>query len=169
MKLITTFILLCFFSFQAIYGQDTTAQINTAWSNLKTQLQRRTDIVSNLTSILSKSTKVDKEQLNNSKLFSIDLFKYVDTLSFKDSVTISLASTKNNKLTQALARTLATLENDKKLRSDNQLQGLLMQLEGCENRIALAKREYNDVCKEYGKTDLLFGSDNIEKAPEVKF
>lgn len=169
MKLILTFILLCFFSFQTIYGQDTTARINMAWTNLKTQLQRRTDIVSNLTSILSKSTKVDKEQLNNSKVFSIDLFKYVDTLSFKDSVTISLASTKNNKLTQALARTLATLENDKKLRSDNELQVLLMQLEGCENRIALAKQEYNDLCKEYGKTDLLFGSDNEEKAPEVKF
>lgn len=169
MKLITTFILFFFFSFQTIYGQDTTAQINTAWTNLKIQLQRRTDIVSNLTSILYKSTKVDKEQLNNSKLFSIDLFKYVDTLSFKDSLTISLASIKNNKLTQALSRTLASLENDKKLRSDNQLQGLLMQLEGCENRIALAKREYNDVCKEYGKTDILFGSDNAEKAPEVKF
>ncbi len=169
MKLVTTFILLFFFSFQTIYGQDTTAHINTAWTNLKTQLQRRTDIVSNLTSILSKSTKVDKEQLNNSKLYSIDLFKYVDTLSYKDSLTISLASNKNNKLTQALARTLATLEDDKKLRSDNQLQGLLMQLEGCENRIALAKRDYNNVCKVYGKTDLLFGSNNEEKAPEVKF
>ena len=169
MKLFITFISLYLFSFQTIYGQDTTAQINTAWTNLKTQLQRRTDIVSNLTSILSKSTKVDKEQLNNSKLFSIDLFKYIDTLSFKDSLTISLASTKNNKLTQALSRTLATLENDKKFSSANQLQGLLMQLEVCENRITLAKREYNDVCKEYGKIDLLFDSDNVEKAAEVKF
>jgi LemA protein len=169
MKLITTFILLFFFSSQTTYGQDTTAQINTAWTNLKTQLQRRTDIVSNLASILSKSTKVDKEELNNSKLVSIDLFKYLDTLRLKDSLTISLASTKNNKLTQALARTLATLENDKKLSADDQLQGLLMKLEGCENRIALAKRAYNDVCKEYGKTDLLFGSDSTEKGPEIKF
>ena len=163
MKLITTFILLYLFSYQTIYGQDTTAQINKAWTNLKTQLQKRAGIISNLTSILSKSTKVDKEQLNNSKLFSIDLFNYVDTLSFKDSLTISLASMKNNKLTQALAKTLATLENNKKFRSDKQLQGLLMQLEGCENRIALAKRDYNSVCEEYGKTNLLFSSGNIEK------
>ena len=169
MKLITTIFFIILFSVQTSYGQDTTTQINTAWINLKTQLQRRTDIVSNLTSILSKSTKVDKEQLNNSKAFSIDLFKYVDTLNFKDSLSISLANGKNNRLTQALARTLATLENDKKLMSDNQLQGLLMQLEGCENRIALAKREYNDVCKEYGKADLLFGSDMVEKANEIKF
>jgi LemA protein len=169
MKLTTTIFFIILLSFQISYGQDTTALINKEWTNLKTQLQRRTDIISNLTSILSKSTKVDKEQLNNSKVFSIDLFKYVDTLSFKDSLSISLASDKNSRLTQALARTLATLENDKKLRSDNQLQGLLMQLEGCENRVALAKREYNEVCKQYGKTELLFGSDKVEKAPEVRF
>ena len=58
---------------------------------------------------------------------------YYFGFSSLDSATISLANNKNNKLTQALARTLATSENDKKLRSGNQLQGLLMQLEGCEN------------------------------------
>ena len=72
-------------------------------------------------------------------------------------------------MTQALTRALATLANDKKIRSDDQLQGLLMQLEGCENRIALANREYNEVCREYGKTDLLFDSDKVGKAAEVKF
>ncbi|MFN8306975.1 MAG: LemA family protein [Ferruginibacter sp.] len=169
MKLGTTILLVILLSFQKSYGQDTTVLINTAWTNLKTQLQRRTDIISNLTSILSTSTKIDKEQLNNCKVFSIDLFKYVDTLSFKDSLSISLASGKNHRLTQALAKTLATLENDKRLRSDNQLQGLIMQLEGCENRIALAKREYNETCKEYNKTDLLFGHDKMGKASETKF
>lgn len=169
MKFIAKTIFIILLSFQRSYGQDTTTQINTAWTNLKTQLQRRADIVNNLTSFLSKSTKVDKEQLNNSKVFSIDLFKYVDTLSFIDSLSISLANNKNNRLTQALARTLASLENDTKLRSDSQLQGLFTQLEGSENRIALAKREYNEVCKEYGKTDLLFGPDTVEKAPEIKF
>ena len=44
-----------------------------------------------------------------------------------------------------------------------------MQLESCENRIALAKREYNETCKEYKRTDLYFGSGQVDKAPEVKF
>jgi hypothetical protein len=132
-------------------------------------LQRRTGIAGNLAVFLSQSTIVDKEQLGNSKLFAIDLYKYLDTLTFKDSLSISFASDKNSRLTQALARILITLENDKKLRSDNQLLGLFMQLEGCENKIALAKQAYNEACKKYKRIDLLFDSDNVEEGPEVKF
>lgn len=169
MKYFTTILFSVIISFQTSFGQDTTAQINTSWINLKTQLQRRTDIVSNLVSILSQSPKVDKEQLSKSKTFAINLFKYLDTLTLKDSLSISLANEKNNRLTKALARALATSDNDKKLRSNKKLPELFMQLEGCENRIALAKRDYNDVCNEYKRTDLLFGSDKVEKATEIKF
>ena len=169
MKLFIQLSFLLLLASQNCFGQDTNSIINESWTTLKTQLQRRTDIVSNLTSLLSKSSKVDKEQLNNSKVLAVDLFKYIDTLNIKDSLSVSLVSVKNNKLTQALARTIVTLENDKKFRSNNEVNGLLMQLEGCENRIALAKREYNEICKEFKKADLLFGLDQIEKAPEVKF
>jgi len=169
MKYFTTFLLLVLFSFQTSFGQDTTAQINTRWNNLKTQLQRRTDIVSDLVNILSQSEKVDKEQLSKSKNLAIDLFKYVDTLTFKDSLTISLANEKNNRLTKALARTLATSDKDKELRSNKELSALFMQLEACENRIALTKRDYNDICSEYKRTDLLFGSDKVEKASQIRF
>ncbi len=154
---------------QSCFGQDTTALINTSWTNLKTQLQRRTDLISNLTNVLSKSKKVDKVELKNSKTYSIDLFNYIDTLTFKDSLTISLANAKNNQLTQAISRTLVTLEKDIKFKNKNEVSGLLMQLEGCENRIALAKREYNEICKEYQRADLYFGNIQVDKAPEVKF
>lgn len=154
---------------QNSFGQDTTALINSSWTNLKTQLQRRTNIISNLAAVLSKSKKVDKVELKNLKTYSIDLFNYVDTLTFKDSLSISLVNTKNNRLTQAVSRTLVALENDIKFKNKNEVSGLLMQLEGCENRIALAKREYNETCKEYQRPDLHFGNNQVEKAPEVKF
>lgn len=132
-------------------------------------MQRRVDIVLNLTSLISKSSKVDKKELSNSKVFASDLFKYVDTLKSKDSISITVAYTKYTNLTQALARTIATLETDKKLRNNNEITALLMHLEGIENRIALDKREYNELCMKYNRTDLLFGSEQNEKAPEVKF
>lgn len=157
------------FFFQNGYGQDTAVHINKAWATLKAQLQRRTDIVSNLVSIMSKSTKVNKEQLSNSKLFAVDLFNYIDTLSLKDSLSISRASEMNSKLTQALARTLASVENDKAFRSNNQFLELLMQLEGSENRIVVARRDYNDICKEYKRKDLLFKSDRFDEAPKIEF
>ena len=154
---------------QSCFGQDTTALINSNWTNLKTRLQRRTDIISNLTTVLSRSKKIDKVELQNLKTYSIDLFNHVDTLTFKDSLSISLINTKNNKLTQAISRTLVTLENDMKFKNKNEVSRLLMQLEGCENQIALARLEYNEACKEYQRPYLYFGNDKVDKAPEVKF
>ena len=154
---------------QSCFGQDTTALINSNWTNLKTRLQRRTDIISNLTTVLSRSKKIDKVELQNLKTYSIDLFNHVDTLTFKDSLSISLANTKNNKLTQAISRTLVTLENDMKFKNKNEVSRLLMQLEGCENQIALARLDYNEACKEYQRPCLYFGNDKVDKAPEVKF
>jgi LemA protein len=154
---------------QSCFGQDTTALINASWTNLKTQLQRRTDIITNLTNELYKSTNVDKVELTNSKTYCIDLFKYVDTLTFRDSLSISLAYNKNNRLTQAISRTLVTLENDQNFKNRNEVTILIMHLEGCENRLALVKREYNETCKVYQRTDLYFGNNQVDKAPEVKF
>ena len=154
---------------QSCFGQDTTTLINSNWTHLKTQLQRRTDIIFNLTTVLSKSKKVDKVELKNLKTYSIDLFNHVDTLTFKDSLSISLANTKNNRLTQAISRTLVTLENDMKFKNKNEVSRLLMQLEGCENQIALARLEYNEACKKYQRPHLYFGNDKVDKAPEVKF
>ena len=79
------FVSLIFIS-QSCFGQDTTALINSNWTNLKTRLQRRTDIIFNLTTVLSKSKKIDKVELKNLKTYAIDLFNHVDTLTFKDSL-----------------------------------------------------------------------------------
>ena len=154
---------------QNSFAQDTTSSINESWANLKTQLQRKTHIANDLVASLSKSQKVDKEQLNNLKSFAVELFKYVDTLTHKDSLSISLANDKNDRLTQAIAKILVSVENNDKFKGNKEVIGFIMQLEGCENRIAIAKMEYNKLCKEYGRSDLFFGNDNVDKGQEVKF
>ena len=163
-KLSSLFLLFALHSF----GQDTTCQINTSWTGLKKQLQRRSDIAVNLTAVLSK-TKEDKEQLNSLKASAIDLFKYVDTLCLRNSMAISLAETKNNKLTESLASVLIEAENDKIIRTSQAFIDIMIQLEGCENRIALAEQDYNNACKTRNRTDLLFKEEKIKKAEEIKF
>lgn len=103
MKLITIIFCLLTLFFQTTYTQDTTAVINSAWVNLKTQIQRRTDIVNTMVNTISRTNKIDKDQLFICKEISTHLFSYVDTLSVKDSLTISAASSENNRLTQALS------------------------------------------------------------------
>lgn len=157
MKFLTTTLLIALFSFQTSFGQDTTKRINTAWTTLKTQIQIRTDVVNNLTIILSKSNKVDKELLNTAELFSIDLYKYIDTLNFIEWGAISLARDKNGKLERALSEILVMIQNQDKPTTNNQLQGLLLKLRACNSKIHSAKMVYDELCNELGRDDLIFG------------
>ena len=170
MKLFLPFIIIVFFlSSQNSFGQDTTTSIIKSWAILKTQLQRRTDIVINLTNTLTKSNKVDKKELAKSKKFATDIFKYLDTLKQFDSLSISVTMKKNSKLTKSLTKTIASLENDKKFNIRNDIINHYAQLEGTENRIALARREYNETCKTFNRLDLLFLADQETKAVQVQF
>lgn len=168
MKAIATLVILSIFTFHNSKAQDAMAAINASWTNLKNELQRRAGIVSNIAGILAESKQVNQDQIKNCRTFSNDLFNYIDTLRFKDSLSISRASGRNYKLTQALMKVLAAAENDVAISSNDRFMGLLVQLEGCENRIAVATKEYNTTCSKYGKTDLLFISQQ-QKAPEIKF
>lgn len=163
-------LIISFFIFsQTCIAQDTTKAVNDAWANLKTQLQRRTDIVNNIANVLAKSKQVDQMELTKAKGLAVDLFKYTDTLKTLDSLSIFYVNALNTDLTQALARTLVTLERDQKLRSSASVQDLLVQLEGIENRIMVAKMDYNDICSDNNKKELFFGNNTKAKPPEVKF
>lgn len=136
-----------------IFGQDTTVQINSSWKNLTTQLKRRTDIVINLGSFLPEFNKNAKKEYSNSKLIAIELVNFIETIKTLDSTSISIVSSKNDKLTQALSRTLVVLESEKKLWKNNDFIDIITQLEGSENRIAVARNDFNETCKSFNRLD----------------
>lgn len=162
-------VLLLLFTSQSCFAQDTPSVLNSNWSNLKTQLQRQTVIANNLTDILSKSSKADKAQLKKAKTLGVDFLRFIDTLDSTDSLSLSLASDKNNHLTQVTERIIFDLQNDPKFKSRADLNELIMQLEGSANRVAVAKKEYNESCREYQRLDLLFGKEETEKAVPIEF
>jgi LemA protein len=141
---------------QASMAQETTKSVNDAWTSLRTQLRRRTDLVINLTNSLSTSTHVDQEELKKAKNLAADLFRLTDTVKTLDSVSISFASGLNANLTQVLGRTLVTLEEDQKLKNSNLVRDLQLHLEATENRLNLARIIYNEACTKVNRQDLLF-------------
>jgi LemA protein len=168
MKLtVRLFLFLLFISCSCI-GQEAKA-IDDEWLALKIPLQRRTDIVSKVVNTLSKSKEVDKEELAKAKNLAVELYSHIDTLKTIDNLSISLSYKLHTQLTQALARTLVTLERDPKFRNSTPVRDLVVQLEGVENRIMVAKRDFNEACKVIKRPDLYFGSNQQEKVPEVKF
>ena len=155
------------FHSQNCLGQD--SAITNSWENLKTQLQRRTAIAISLTKSMSASKSVDKKELGNSKKIATDVLNYLDTLKKSDSLSIAMTGQKNNDLKQALKKVLASAEGDRKYARQAEFMNLIAQFEGAENRFVLARRQYNDVCKEHNRPDLKFLEQADAAAIKVEF
>ena len=121
-----------------------------AWSEVQNQYQRRADLVPNLVNVVKgyakheeqvltevtearanvAGLKVDKEVLENPELFK----KYQEAQS---------------QMTSALSRLLAVTENYPDLKANEQFRDLQVQLEGTENRIAVARNRYISTVQDY--------------------
>ena len=121
-----------------------------AWSEVQNQYQRRADLVPNLVNVVKgyatheekvltevtearanvAGLKVDKEVLENPELFK----KYQEAQS---------------QMSGALSRLLAVTENYPDLKANEQFRDLQVQLEGTENRIAVARNRYISTVQDY--------------------
>lgn len=135
---------------------------------MKSLLQKRSNIITNLTKTLSKSN-VDKKQNDSLKGLAIDLYNYVGLLNLTDSVSISIVAAKNKKLLKSLAVTLIEIDSKQEIKSDEKFANFQGELEGCENSIKNAAGNYNDMCREYKRTDLLFLLNYPNNQTEVQF
>jgi len=127
------------FSFN-LYGQDSTSQIKDKWKIVKSLIQRRSNIITNLTTTLSKSN-VDKRQNNNLKELAIDLHDYVASLNLTDSVSVSILAVKNKKLWQSLIVTLIEVDSHQEIKSKEKFATIQGELEGCKNLLKYKGRQ----------------------------
>lgn len=124
--------------------------VTASWSEVENQYQRRADLVPNLVNVVKgyatheekvltevtearanvAGLKVDKEVLNDPELFK----KYQQAQS---------------QMTGALSRLLAVTENYPDLKANEQFKDLQAQLEGTENRIAVARNRYITTVQDY--------------------
>ncbi len=115
-------------------------QVDTAKSNIETQLQRRSDLIPNLVSTVKGYAGQEKE------IFT-DIADARAQLA--GAGTISEQANANDTLSSALSRLLVVVENYPELKSNQNFQDLSIQLEGTENRIAIARQDYNTAVTSY--------------------
>jgi LemA protein len=108
--------------------------------DIDTQLQRRLDLIPNLVSTVQGFTKQELAVVNSVTEARAKLAG-ANTLAQKDAA--------NTELTGALSRLLVVVENYPTLKSDALFISLSDELAGTENRIAVARKDYNDVVKAY--------------------
>lgn len=117
--------------------QSLDEQINQAQGQIQTQLQRRADLVPNLVSTVKGITKQEDTvfiSIANARA------KLSGAVQARDVEGMAAA---NDQLSAGLGRLLAISENYPELRSSENFKELQDQLEGTENRIAVARTDYN--------------------------
>ena len=144
--------------------QEQDESVSGAWSEVVNQYQRRADLIPNLVATVrgyaaqeervlvgvteararASSIQLTPEVLNNPEAFK----KYQAAQA---------------EITSALKTLLATVENYPQLKSDGVFRDLMVQLEGTENRITVARNRYIEAVKTYNVTVRSFPSNLTAK------
>jgi LemA protein len=121
--------------------------VKTAWSEVDVQLERRADLIPNLVETVKGFTKEE------SSVFT-EVAQARDGLMNAQTPQDKIAA--NGQLDNALAKVLVLTENYPQLRSSDQFMRLQDELAGTENRIAVARKRYNDALLDYNTFVLQF-------------
>ena len=121
-----------------------------AWAEVQNQYQRRADLVPNLVATVQGYAKQEKDVLTQvtearAKATSI----HVDANDLTDPEKVKALEQAQAQLSGALGRLLAVSENYPDLKSNQNFLALQSQLEGTENRIAVARRDYIAAVQDY--------------------
>jgi len=118
-------------------------RVNQAKGQIEAQLQRRADLVPNLVETVRGVAKQE------STIFTSVAEARARLSGAIQSGDVGQMAEANQQLTQGLGRLLAIVENYPTLRSSESFRALQDQLEGTENRIAVARQDYNTAVGEY--------------------
>ncbi|MGO2133007.1 MAG: LemA family protein [Halomonas sp.] len=166
-------------------------QVKSAWAQVENQYQRRADLVPNLVETVKGFARQEQETLTavveaRAKATSIQ----VDAESLNDPQKMRQFEQAQQQLTGALSRLMAVSESYPELKSNQNFLALQSQLEGTENRIAVARRDFITAVERYNTEirtfpgrlwhSVLYGdmpvretfeatTENADQAPQVEF
>src|SRR3954468_5865323 len=121
-----------------------------SWSEVQNQYQRRADLIPNLVETVKGFAQQEREVLTQvteararASSVKVDASTITDPQKFKEY------QDAQNQLSGALGRLLVTVERYPELKSNANFLALQSQLEGTENRIAVARRDYIEAVQGY--------------------
>lgn len=164
--------------------------VKARWADVENQYQRRADLIPNLVNTVKGFAAQEREVLESVTRARASATQVtVDPTKLSDPAQLAAFEQAQGALGQSLGRLLVTVEKYPELKSNEQFLQLQSQLEGTENRIAVARRDYNGAVQDYNTeirtfpslitAKVIYGAEpiapfkattvNADKAPEVTF
>lgn len=152
--------------------------VNGKWSQIENQLQRRADLIPNLLETVKGFAAQERQVIQSVADARAKLAGAAGPAAKAEA---------NGELSGALSRLLVVVENYPQLKSDQNFRSLMDELSGTENRIAVARKDYNDAVQGFNTkirsfpTNLFAGmmgfgpkeyfkaEEGAKKVPQVKF
>ena len=130
---------------------DAEENVDLAWGNVQTQYQRRSDLITNLVNTVKGAADFERETLEavtNARAKATSVTVDPSNLTGESLQNFQAAQ---SQLSQSLGRLLVTVERYPELQANANFLDLQTQLEGTENRIAVARQDFNEVVTGYNK------------------
>jgi len=141
-------------TYNGLVGKEETVQEK--WAQVQTQYQRRADLIPNLVNTVKGAADFEKETLTqviqaraNATSMNVDPSKLTPE-------NIQKFQAAQDQLSGALSRLLVTVEQYPQLKANQNFLELQAQLEGTENRITVARNDFNGVVKLYNQAVRVF-------------
>jgi LemA protein len=164
--------------------------VKAKWGDVENQYQRRADLIPNLVATVKGFAAQEKDVLEAvTKARASATQVTVDPTKLSDPAQMAAFEQAQGQVGSALGRLLVTVEKYPELKSNENFLQLQSQLEGTENRITVARRDYNEAVQSYNTeirtfpsmvaAKVIYGSQpiapfkattvNADTAPAVKF
>lgn len=114
--------------------------IDGQWAQVENQLQRRFDLIPNLVNTVEGYMQHERE-----------IFENIASArsAYSSATTVEEQSAANDSLSASLSELLVIVENYPTLKADVQFTRLMDELAGTENRLSVARKDYNDAVQSY--------------------
>lgn len=116
--------------------------VETAWRQVETQYQRRFDLIPNLVNTAKGEANFEQQTLTDVTNARTQWLNAQNGTREEELAAVEQTES-------ALARLLVTVESYPQLSATQAFENLMVQLEGTENRIATARRDYNETVRDY--------------------
>lgn len=137
-------------SYNGLVQKDT--QVENSWANVQTQYQRRADLIPNLVRTVQGAANFEKSTLSaviQARANATGINLSADQLTPENIQKFQAAQ---DQLGGSLSRLLAVAESYPQLKATQNFSELQAQLEGTENRITVARNDFNGVATSYNQS-----------------